>query len=280
MKNISIVYRPNNKVVYNKSLELANWLTEKRYNCFHHPEQKSIKNTKKLSPSIIPKLDLVIVLGGDGTYLNAVRMLGFNTKVPVLGINMGFLGFLTGVKSENLKDTVLKALSDKLSVSKRSMLEITFIRSKGENKPPKFLALNDIVFERGSFSRLISMSISIENTKLTDLKADGLIVSTPTGSTAYNLSAGGPILVPGIPATSITPICPHSLTNRPLTVPDFYQIELKLTGKRQKAIFMIDGYRQEDLTYEDRIKIKSSKKYHRMLLPPDSNQLEILRKKT
>ena len=105
-------------------------------------------------------------------------------------------------------------------------------------------------------------------------------MATPTGSTAYNLSAGGPILTPEIPATVITPICPHSLTNRPLTIPDTSQIQIQLTQEKQKAIFMIDGYRQIDLTYKDKILIKHSNKFHHMLLPHNTNQLEILRFKT
>ena len=277
MKSIGFVYRPNKEHVYSKACHLSSWLVNKGFVCYHHPEQEAIEDTSKLTDEILAKLDLVVVLGGDGTYLNAVRMLGKHTEVPILGINMGFLGFLTQVRSENLKQIIIQAIEGKLSVCKRSMLKITLIRPGG--KKISTLALNDIVFERGNFSRLISMSITIDDTVLCDLKADGLIVATPTGSTAYNLSAGGPILAPGIPAIVITPICPHSLTNRPLTIPNTSQIQLKLTYERQKAIFMIDGYRQVDLTNEDTILITNSDKLHHMLLPPESNQLEVLRSK-
>lgn len=273
----AIVYRPNKPEALNKSLEIAKWLTEEGITCHHHPEQNPIEHTTRLTNETLQKLELVIVLGGDGTYLNAVRMLGFNTKVPVLGINMGSLGFLTQARFENLKSVITQALENKLYLSKRSMLEISLINNKSNRT--NILALNDIVFERGSFSRLISMAIKIDNTLLSELKADGLIVATPTGSTAYNLSAGGPILTPEIPATVITPICPHSLTNRPLTIPDTSQIEIQLTQEKQKAIFMIDGYRQVDLTHKDKILIKHSKKFHHMLLPIGTNQLEILRSK-
>ena len=276
MKNIGFVYRPNKKDVYSKACQLSSWLIRKGFTCYHHPEQKPITNTSKLTDETLSKLDTVVVLGGDGTYLNAVRMLGMHTEVPILGINMGFLGFLTQVRSENLKQIIMQAIESKLRVSKRSMLKITLIRSGGKIS---MLALNDIVFERGNFSRLISMSITIDGITLCDLKADGLIVATPTGSTAYNLSAGGPILAPGIPAIVITPICPHSLTNRPLTIPNTSQIQLKLTYERQRAIFMIDGYRQVDLTNEDKILITHSDKLHHMLLPPEVNQLEVLRSK-
>ena len=275
--HIAIVYRPGKPEVLDKSIEIAKWLTKKGIICHHHPEQTSFENTTKLTAETLEKLELVIVFGGDGTYLNAVRMLGFNTQVPVLGINMGSLGFLTQAKSENLKELITQALESNLAISKRSMLEISLVNSKLPNQ--KILALNDIVFERGNFSRLISMAIKVDNTLLNELKADGLIVATPTGSTAYNLSAGGPILTPEIPATVITPICPHSLTNRPLTIPDTSQIEIQLAKEKQKAIFMIDGYRQMDLTYKDKILIKHSKKFHHMLLPKGTNQLEILRLK-
>ncbi len=277
--HIAIVYRPNKPEVLDKSFEIVKWLSNKGCTCYHHPEQTPLKDTAKLTDKILLKLKLVVVLGGDGTYLNAVRMLGFHTQIPVLGINMGSLGFLTQARSDNLIKVITEALEGKLVVSKRSMLEISLINSKDKFSNGKILALNDIVFERGSFSRLISMAIKIDDTLLCDLKADGLIVATPTGSTAYNLSAGGPILTPEIPATVITPICPHSLTNRPLTIPDTSQIQIQLTQEKQKAIFMIDGYRQIDLTYKDKILIKHSNKFHHMLLPHNTNQLEILRSK-
>ncbi len=276
IQNVAIVYRPRKSEAKKLAETVAQFLKQKGCTCYSHPEQTLIKGTKKAKKSDIKKLDLVIVLGGDGTYLNAVRMLE-GASTPVLGVNLGSLGFLTQTRKEKIKSTLSLVLKDKLEISERTMLDVSVVRN-GKTRA-KYLALNDIVFERGPISRLIYMSIHTGGTLVSELKADGLIVSTPTGSTAYNLAAGGPILHPNVPAIVLTPICPHSLTNRPITLSDMRAIEIRLTNEGQTAVFMVDGQRVEDLTNKDKIVVTKSKYKHHMLVTDEHNHFDVLRSK-
>jgi NAD+ kinase len=167
-------------------------------------------------------------------------------------------------------------LKNKLSTKPRSMLDISFRKN---HRTKHIQALNDIVIERGPFSRLISLAIYSGNSLVTELKADGLIVSTPTGSTAYNLAAGGPIVHPEVKAIVITPICPHSLNDRPITIPDDQKLSIKVTSIESKALFSVDGQKIEGINTEDHIVIKKSKQTHLKINLPNSSYFEILRKK-
>jgi len=275
-KNVAIVYRPRKKEAKDLATKIAKFLKTEGHTAFSHPDQARITGAKAATPADLKNLDFVLVLGGDGTYLNAVRMVS-KSPIPILGVNLGSLGFLTPTPKSKALAVVKSALQGKLEVSKRTLLEVE-VQRKGKRRAC-FQALNDIVFERGPVSRLIYMSIHVDGALVSELKADGLIVSTPTGSTAYNLAAGGPILYPGIGATVITPICPHSLTNRPLTISNQQVIELKLTASDQKAVFMVDGQRETDITTDDTIVIRKHTEEHQMLVAPDFNHFDILRSK-
>ncbi len=273
---IAVTYRPSKKKAWDMAIDIVKWLSSKNCECYSHPDQKLIPQTKVINKSNISKLDFALVLGGDGTYLHTVRM--FHDKlVPILGVHLGSFGFLTQSPQKDIKANLLKALKGKLPISNRVLLEVAL--KKNNKKPSHFFALNDIVFERSGSGRLIYMSITANGRLITELKADGLVVSTPTGSTAYNLAAGGPIVYPEVPVTLITPICSHSLTNRPLVISNEQTIEIKLTNQTQKAVFLVDGQGEKDLTFEDTIIIKKAQKKLQMIMPPDSDYFDILRSK-
>jgi len=183
------------------------------------------------------EVDLLVVLGGDGTILHSVGQLGENIK-PVFGINMGALGFLTCANSTAYTEAVECIASGKMVFSERSLLDVT-VNSNGDAS--RMIALNDVVFSRGEVSRLIRLKTTVNGEVLTEFNADGLIVATPTGSTAYSLSAGGPILAPESGAFVITPICPHVLTNRSIIVDENAVIEIEVTEHDYPVFLTVDG---------------------------------------
>lgn len=274
-KNVCIVYRPHKTEPLKVAQELVHWLKEQKINVYTNPEQKLVPGSKRLPKNGLKKIHFIVVLGGDGTYLRAVRMLG-GLQIPIIGVNLGSLGFLTEVPLENMYHIIELMLKNKLQTKPRSMLDISFKKS---GKTKHHIALNDIVIERGPFSRLITLAIYSDNTLVTELKADGLIISTPTGSTAYNLAAGGPIIHPEVQAIVVTPICPHSLTDRPITLPDNQVLSIKVTSIESKALFSIDGQKIEGINIDDHIVIKKLKHSHLKVQLPNNAYFEILRKK-
>ena len=273
---IAVVYRSSKKAAWDMAVDIVKWLSNHKCECYSHPQRDLIPGTKRINQSNIQNLDFALVLGGDGTYLHTVRMLHENL-IPILGVNLGSFGFLTQTLQKDIKANLLKALKKDLQVSHRTLLEVTL--KKDSQEPFHFLALNDIVLERGHSGRLIYLSIKADHKLITDFKADGLVISTPTGSTAYNLAAGGPILYPEVPAMLITPICSHSLTNRPLVVFDEQIIEIKLTNQTQSAVFLVDGQREMDITFQDTVTVRKAKQKLQMLMPPHTDYFDILRNK-
>lgn len=220
--------------------------------------------------------DLVVVLGGDGTYLSTVGHIK-PSVVPILGINMGSLGFLTETKVDDAYSTLDMALGGLLESRPRQLLNIDVRHSDSTS----FLetALNDIVIERGARSQLVRIQIYSGDFLVQDLKADGLIISTPTGSTAYNLAVGGPILHPDIQGFVITPVAPHSLTSRPIVFPDDLDLKIRLAAGNQTAQLTIDGRKVLEVTDQDLIKIEKSKHVHNVLRKKGHNYFDLLREK-
>lgn len=222
------------------------------------------------------KSDLVIVLGGDGTYLSTVG----HTKpslVPILGINMGSLGFLTETKIDEAYDALDAALAGKLESRPRGLMDISVRHANSAVFSET--ALNDIVIERGSRAQLVRIQIYSGDFLIQDLKADGLIISTPTGSTAYNLAAGGPILHPDLQGFVITAVAPHNLTSRPIVLPDNLDLKIRLAAGNQTAQLTIDGRKVLEITDQDLIKIEKSKHIHHVLRKKGHNYFELLREK-
>ncbi len=257
-------------------MDLHRHLLAKKIQTFVEEKNIDFQGARKLTRRAIEDLDLVIVLGGDGTYLFALSLLNGN-NVPILGVNMGSLGFLTETKLENLYPHLDMALEGRMAYETRSMLLVTL--KKKNTKALKYYALNDVVIERGGYSRLIKLSVYSNKNLVTELKADGLIISTPTGTTAYSLAAGGPILHPETEAFVITPICPHSLTNRPIVLPDKYPITLKIHSESQRAWFTVDGQKEAQLGSNDEIYLELAKIKHTLVRSPKRTYFELLNAK-
>jgi NAD+ kinase len=277
VKNVCIVYRPHSPRASQTAREVARWLSQKKLSLFTHPDLKCVPLTKKIKGSAqVAKLDLVVVLGGDGTFLRAVHLLD-GRPIPILGVNLGNLGFLTETRVEELYDVIEMALNNKMMKVERTTLEATIVHKTG--KKDCYHALNDIVIERGPYSRLIDISVHAGPFLVSTVKADGLIVATPTGSTAYCLAAGGPIVQPTVKAITLTPICPHTLTNRPVILSDDQVLKLKLNQHPERAVLMMDGQRREDLTSDDVLLVTKGRKPVIMLSLPTRNYFDVLRSK-
>ena len=222
------------------------------------------------------KADVLLVLGGDGTMLNAARLAG-ERSIPILGVNMGGLGFLTEVRLENLYPSLERVFANDFVLDERLMLR-THIHRHGETVA-QGVVLNDVVISKGTLARMIELKIAIQGRFVTNLRGDGLIVSSPTGSTAYSLSAGGPIIDPAVQSLILTPISPHTLTHRPLIVPGNAEIDVTLTSKDDGAIATLDGQVGVAITQGDSIVIQTSEHRTRLIRFPESNYYDVLREK-
>lgn len=271
-----IVHRPNSPVALNLSREVALWLEAKGLKILSHPKQNLGAKRKRVTSNALKKIDLVIVIGGDGTYLEAVRLLKGH-QIPILGINMGSLGFLTVVRADDAFQALELTLNGKMEPSCRSLLDIQVLR--GRKVRLKASALNDLVIERGPQSQLLHVLTFAGERLVSPIKADGLIVATPTGSTAYNLAAGGPILHPDVSAFVLTPICAHSLTNRPLIFPDHVPLQFRLHEERQTAMLTVDGRPVGHINALDQVLVKREKHQHMVLRQPNDSYFDLLREK-
>lgn len=224
-------------------------------------------------------IDIIIVIGGDGTILGLVREV-YDYEIPIIGINLGRIGFLAEVEITDMENIVMMLEEDKYDIEERIMIE-AIIKSKSEQR--SLVGLNDIVINRGSFSRMIGLEVYINKGCVAKYSADGVVVSTPTGSTAYNLSAGGPILMPDTRIIAITPICPHSLAARPIVVSYRHEICIKIQDKleneKETPMLTIDGQKGIELNEEDEITIKKVEKTIKLIRLQGVNYYDILRKK-
>ncbi|MEY2511556.1 MAG: kinase [Verrucomicrobiota bacterium] len=227
-------------------------------------------------PDLGREADLLVVLGGDGTILHLVGQLGDNIK-PVFGINIGALGFLTCSNSSAYAEAVECIAAGKMTFSERTLLEVAVKTPGGES--PTMTGLNDVVFSRGEVSRLIRLKTSVNGEELTEFSADGLIVATPTGSTAYSLSAGGPILAPESGAFVITPICPHVLTNRSIIVDEDAVIEIEVTERDYPVFMTVDGRGPLRIETETRVEIKKSSRVLPLASLPGVSFFGVVRQK-
>ena len=220
--------------------------------------------------------DLVIVLGGDGTLLSAARAIG-RREIPLFPVNLGGLGFLTAISIEDLYPELERALRGEHRIAKRKLMTTEVIREG--NVIASFDALNDAVLTKSSIARMIDLDTFVDEQFVCAYKADGLIISTPTGSTAYSLSAGGPIIFPSVPAICLTPICPHMLTNRPVLVPETSVIRVASRGPDESVYLTIDGQVGTPMREHDTVVCHSS--HHSLLLirPPRMMFFDVLRQK-
>ncbi len=217
--------------------------------------------------------DFLLTLGGDGTLISVVRR-SFEYDIPVLGIFAGHLGFLADVGMDELDEFISGMCKNKYRVDKRSVLEAKIIR---EGEETKIYAFNDIVITRPSISNMINIETLVDGKAFNNYYGDGIIVSTPTGSTAYNLSAGGPVLFPLTKIFTLTPICPHSLTQRPVVLPAEFSIEMKTSDN--KALIIVDGQDLHELSNSESIHIRLATKTAKLIHREEFNYFDILKEK-
>jgi NAD+ kinase len=219
---------------------------------------------------------LVIVLGGDGTLLSAARAIG-GREIPLFAVNLGGLGFLTAITLDQLFPELERALRGEQRIAPRRMLDCEVVR--GDQQIAAYEALNDVVITKSSIARMIDLETHVDSHYVCTFKSDGLIVATPTGSTAYSLSAGGPIIFPAVEALCITPICPHMLTNRPVLVPDSSVIQITSRAGDADAYLTIDGQVGQPLHRNDRILCRRSSHSINLIRPPKMLFFDVLREK-
>jgi NAD+ kinase len=276
---VGIIYKHHHKPAKIEANKLKNWFEQKGIKVFSQEmKTKETSNSCCEDSVLIPKtVCWVVVLGGDGTLLGAARRTG-RFGAPILGVNLGGLGFLTGIPFERLYPVIEMMIDGRLEVESRVMLETKVLRNN--DVVYGFQVLNDVVINKGALARIIDLDVTINEEFLTTFRADGLIISTPTGSTAYNLSAGGPILYPTMENFILTPICPFTLTNRPIIIPDTSVIQIKMGNKSEEAVTLtFDGQVGFDLNFGDKVIISKSEEKIKLFRPPDHSYFNILRTK-
>lgn len=234
-KTIGLIAHPQKKGVAELITAVTKEFAAAKMSILHETETAALIREKSQLriAELAAQCDLLVVLGGDGTILNVAGHLGGNIK-PIFGINVGSLGFLTCASSNDYREAVRAIVEGQITLSERTMLEVRL----GETK---FIGLNDAVLSRGEISRLVRLRASVDGEPLTEFNADGLVIATPTGSTAYSLSAGGPIMAPNSGVFVITPICPHVLTNRSVIVGEESLIEIEATEREYPIFLTVDG---------------------------------------
>ncbi len=278
-QSIGIVSRPRRAQLSVVVPPLLKWLAARSVAASYDEETAAAladPSKGKTRPQVADSSQLLLVLGGDGTMLAAAG-LAAPRKIPILPINMGSLGFLTSFTLEELYPALEDALAGRYSVSQRVMLQVELERAGTLIESQ--CALNDAVIHKGALARMIELELQINSDFVCRYRADGLIVASPTGSTAYSLSAGGPIVHPAVESFLITPICPHTLSDRPLVIPDSSSIEIKLNGDTESLFLTLDGQRGIPMQATDRVRVSRAKEALKLIYPPKKSYFEILRNK-
>ncbi len=278
MKKIGIIAK-DIPAALKAAKKLTVWLESRGKKVFIDRETAASIKRKGYDRAELPALvEMLIVLGGDGTLLSAARHVAdAHTNVPIFGVNLGSLGFMAEVSLDELYDNLEKAIAGKLETEDRMMLSTSVIRD-GKHIA-RYRVLNDAVINKGALARMMELRITVSDGHLTTLRADGLIVATPTGSTAYSLSAGGPIIHPTIHCFVVTPICPHTLSNRPIALPDTVVVTVCLTSQSEDVSLTLDGQIGFPLMPNDVVEIKRSRFKMRLIKHPTKSYYEILRSK-
>ncbi|HTP68517.1 MAG TPA: NAD(+)/NADH kinase [Dongiaceae bacterium] len=279
-KTIGIFSRPRKAAVAEVVPELLKWLGARDVAAMYDGETACclsgpVEGTPR--ERIVEQADLLLVLGGDGTILAAAREAAPH-GVPILPINLGGLGFLTSFTRDELYPALEDALAGRAAISERIMLQAK--RMHSDAVLTQQLVLNDAVLHKGAQGRMIEMELHIDGGFVCRYRADGLIVATPTGSTAYSMSAGGPIVHPAVESIQITPICPHTLSDRPVVVHDSSNIELRFVGDGSESVFLtMDGQIGVPMQEGDRVRITRAAERLKLIHPPNKSYFEILRNK-
>jgi NAD+ kinase len=264
---------------------LASWLRERDIDAVFETETAALAGSgaakKSHSRDEIPRhVDLIVIMGGDGTLLSmATRIAEAGMEVPILGVNFGSLGFLTEIRIDELYPALQSVMDGTATIDQRGMLAADAYRSR--ERFDSRIVLNDVVFTKAALSRIIELSVSVSTGLVTKVKADGLIIASATGSTAYNLAAGGPIVHPRVDAIAITPIAPHTLTNRPIVIPGSETIEVRphIEASADEVFVTYDGQAGYPLQSGDMVAVRKSEHSLRLVRAPARSYFEVLREK-
>lgn len=276
MKKIGLVVKSDAKAK-RKADELEKWLRSNKIEVIRKKTPApGLKNADRNPPPAPPDLFCIFVLGGDGTFLSAVRWIG-DQNIPILGVKFGEVGFLAEIAEESLYAAAEMVLKGDFILRPRMRLSVTVMRQN--EMLTQETVLNDIVINRGALARLAHIETYIDGHYLTTYSADGLIIATPTGSTAYSLAAGGPVIHPAVPGIILTPICPFTLTNRPLIVPESANIKIRLAEGSSDIISTFDGQKGFEIDDRDEIFIQKGPHPIQLITPPDRQYFDILKNK-
>lgn len=283
--DISIVLKPNfmpdlENIVSN----LHRWLKRRKKNIYFDASEeerfKKVLNSKLFKEItfvekkfLYKKVDLIISMGGDGTLLGVCRKA--DSKIPIMGVNLGRLGFIAEFSKNDFYEKLSIVLAGKFDVVKKNLFSVSIDGEKAE----KSLFFNDIVFSKHDIARMFSISVEADHEHIYNLSGDGLIISTTMGSTAYSLAAGGPIVHPSVSGLILTPICPHSLTHRPLVIPEDIEITIKLLEDIESVILTMDGQNTVQLNKHNEVSIKKEKKYISLIKNVDKTYFHTLKEK-
>jgi NAD+ kinase len=289
IKSVGVIVKPNHAEAWATACELATWFKERDIKIIVEPLSQSEKFVDKSddkvamcefvsdeSGRIADDIDLLVVLGGDGTMLATARRVG-DWDIPILGINYGSLGYLTEFRIEEMFVALEAILAGNYELDRRVTLRVEHLRDNAVISSNR--VLNDVVINKAALARIIEIEARLNKLFVNAFRADGLIVATPTGSTAYSLSAGGPIVFPSMNAVVVTPICPFTLSNRPIVVPDNAEIELILKTPDEEVVLTLDGQVGVQLKAGDIVRIRKSKTTFNLVEPPNRNYFDVLRDK-
>ena len=278
-KRIGIISRPRRSNIAEVVPPLLKWLEERGMPAVYDNETATVlknENAGKTRHQVAQESDLLLVLGGDGTILAAAREAAYH-GIPILPINMGSLGFLTSFTVEELYPALESTLAGKATIEERVLLQVE--RTHNGELLTQQRVLNDAVVHKGTLARMIEVELHINGAFVCRYRADGLIVASPTGSTAYSLSAGGPIVQPGVESILITPICPHTLTNRPLVIPNSARVEIEFRAGEESVFLTLDGQVGVELKPGDRVGVTKADSKLRLVRPTRKTYFEVLRNK-
>jgi NAD+ kinase len=278
VKKIGVFCKPKAPSANDILNKLIPWLRKKNYHIFLDTGTAAIINeaSSHKKREISQQADLLIVLGGDGTLLGVARA-AHPYNIPILAVNLGSLGFLAEIQIEELYPTLENILAGKFEIESRMLLNACIWRNK--EKVEDHNVLNDIVINKGAVARVINLQVLVNGQYMTSYRADGLIIATPTGSTAYSLSAGGPIIHPSMHTLVLSPICPFTLTNRSILIPDQSIIQVKLAAEYDDVRITLDGQEGYDMRAGDILEIKKTKTALQLIRGPNKNYYQILRDK-
>ena len=283
IKTVGVIVKPNHEEAWKTACELSDWLETRGIELVGKPRVQG--ENLDAGQCVIDEVtdekfaeesDLIVVLGGDGTMISTARLVG-DSDALVLGINYGSLGYLTDFRIEEMFPALEAIFEGEYEIDRRVMLHAEHWR--GDEMLASGRVLNDVVINKAALARIIEIDVSLNELFVNSFRADGLIVATPTGSTAYNLSAGGPIIYPSMNAVVLTPICPFTLTNRPIVIPDDAMIELRLEKENEGVVLTLDGQIGYTMKTDDRVRIRKSRATFNLVQPANRNYFDVLRNK-